>query len=103
MKPTLLLLTCANQKEADMIAQRLLDKKLAACVKQLSIKSSSWWQGKRQNAKEVLLLIETMASKFTAIEKQVKQLHSYEQFVLQEIPVTKTSAGVVEWIKGSLQ
>lgn len=102
MKLITLFLTCANQQEARKIADVLLDKKLAACVKATGVKSGFWWQGQREKANEVLLIIESAEDKFSEIEAAVRQLHSYETFALMAYPVLKSSKGVERWVRESI-
>ncbi len=96
-----LLLTCSGQDEAKKITDKLLDEKLAACVRRADVKSDFWWQGKRQRAEEVQLIIESTEDKFEGIEAAVRRLHSYDTFVLTAHPVIKTSEGVENWVKES--
>lgn len=96
------MLTCANAKEAQKITNALLDKKLAACVRRVSVTSDYLWRRKRQHDREVQLIIESAEDKFDEIETTVRSLHSYETFVLMAYPVLKSSAGVEQWIKESL-
>jgi periplasmic divalent cation tolerance protein len=98
-----LFLTCANADEAQEITYKLLDGKLAACVKSTDVKSDFWWQGKKEHAAEVLLIIESSQEKFDQIETAIKEVHSYDTFVLTAYPVAKTSAGVEAWVKESLE
>jgi len=95
-------LSCANGEEAQKITDELLDEKLAACVRQTELKSDFWWRGKREQAGEIQLIIESTEDKFDAIESVVRKLHSYETFVLTAYPVLKASSGVKEWVKESL-
>jgi periplasmic divalent cation tolerance protein len=98
-----LFLTCANAEEAQKISDKLLDGKLAACVRQTDVKSSFWWEGQRQDAEEVQLIIESTEEKFVAIESVVRELHSYETFVLTAYPVVQASSGVQDWVKESVR
>jgi len=97
-----LFLTCANGEEARKISDRLLDEKLAVCVRQTEVISNFWWKGDKGQAEEIQLIIESTEEKFDAIESSVKELHSYETFVLTAYPVAKVSSGVQDWVKESL-
>jgi periplasmic divalent cation tolerance protein len=92
-------LSCANGEEAQKITDKLLDEKLAACVRQTDVKSDFWWKGQKQQAEEVQLIIESIEDKFDAIESAVRESHGYETFVLTAYPVFKASRGVVEWVE----
>lgn len=99
----ILLLACANKKEADKISQALLRKHLIACAKSFPVSSDFWWKGKICSAREVLLIMETTALNFKATEKQVRQLHSYQMPGLLSFKVNLKSRGVADWLKQSLK
>ena len=92
-----LVLTCGSWQEAQRIADALLVKHLVACVEMLEVKSKYHWQGKIEQADEVKLIMETVADNFDKIEAEVKKLHSYDTFVLQQLPVPRVSAQAAEW------
>lgn len=100
MKPNFveLVLTCGSWQEAQKIADDLLEKRLVACVEFMEIKSRYLWHGKRDEAHEIKLIMETLADNFAKVEAAIRKLHSYETFVLQMIPITKLSKGAAEWL-----
>lgn len=93
-----LVLTCGSWQEAQKIADVLLEKKLVACVEFMEIKSKYWWKHELESAKEVKLIMETIANNFDKVEQEVKKHHSYETFVLQMIPITKLSQDASDWL-----
>lgn len=97
-----LLLTCEDRAEADKIAQVLLEKRLIACAKFLPVDSCYWWEGKITDDKEILLLMESVASNFDRVEAEVAKLHSYDTFVLQALPITHVSTKATTWLHKSL-
>ncbi len=98
-----LFLTCANEQEAEKISKKLLEEKLAACIRRVAVSSDFIWKGKTDHSPEVLLIIESIHEKFDEIEAAIKPLHSYETFVLTAYPVAKTSAGVQQWMQESIK
>lgn len=92
-----LVLTCGSWQEAQHITDALLEKHLVACVEMVNITSKYHWQGKVEEANEVKLIMETVAENFDAVEAEAKKLHSYETFVLQQLPVSRLSAAAAEW------
>lgn len=94
----IIFLTCASQKEAQKIGRALLERKLVACTKMLPVSSSFWWKGKREQAREVLVIFETLEKHWTEIEEVVRKLHSYELPVMFALPVKKTTNDVLEWL-----
>lgn len=98
-----LVLTCGSWQEAQKIADSLLEQKLVACVEFMEIKSRYHWKSDIEQADEVKLIMTTVSHLFDDIEADVKKLHSYERFVLAEIPLINVSAGVADWLKNNTQ
>jgi periplasmic divalent cation tolerance protein len=95
-------LTCKDKAEADKIANTLLVKQLAACVRQLPVKSDYRWRGKIESGEEVLLMMESRDDLFEQIEAEVARLHSYETFVLTATAVNRLSNKAKGWLKHEL-
>lgn len=96
-------LTCADNSEADVISGALLSKKLIACSKQVSVSSRFLWKGNIDDAKEVLVMFETVEEKFDHIKKEIKRIHSYETPMLFSIAVSQTTDEVKKWLKEELR
>ena len=93
-----LVLTCGSWQEAQRIADSLLEKRLVACAEFLEIKSKSWWRNRLEETDEIKLILQSVADNFEKIEKEVARLHSYDTFVLQQIPLTNLSAQAQKWL-----
>jgi periplasmic divalent cation tolerance protein len=79
MTPRLVLVTASSLDEARRIADALLLPHLAACVNIVpGVESHYWWQGKREQGSEVLLMVKTSAEQFEAVSAAVRAHHSYE-------------------------
>lgn len=98
-----LFLTCASWQEAQRITDVLLEKKLVACVEQLEIRSKNWWEGAIEDTKEVKLSMLSIANNFSQIEKEITKLHSYDTFVLKQIPITYLNEDAAKWLVASLR
>ncbi|MCL5435142.1 MAG: divalent-cation tolerance protein CutA [Patescibacteria group bacterium] len=103
MKMAVYYLTCANNREADKISKVLLEKRLIACAKKVPASSMFRWKGKIDNAKEIVLMLESVEENFDKINAEVKKLSSYETYILFSIPVSKTTKGVEDWLKKELK
>ena len=100
----IIFVTASNRKEANKIAQRLLKNKLAACVNILDkIKSIFWWQGKIDQADEVLLIIKSNRKKLPKIIKLIKSIHSYEVPEIIAVPIYDGYKPYLKWIDESLR
>lgn len=93
-----LVLTCGSWQEAQKITDALLAKKLVGCVEQMEIKSKNWWKGAIEDNKEIKLIMQTVADKFDDIEKEVRKHHSYDTFVLQQLPIDRLNSEAAAWL-----
>lgn len=91
--------TAKSIEEARQIGQALVEEGLAACCNIIqSIESVFKWQGKLCVEHEVLMLTKTCADKFNAVEKRIKQLHSYEVPEIVAVPITGASKPYLDWV-----
>lgn len=99
----IVLTTASSRDEAKRIAKALVEGRLAACVNLVGgVESIYRWQGKVEEAAEVLLLIKTNVEKLEALETEVRRLHSYDvpEFLIFE--VNGGSAAYLKWLDDSL-
>ena len=95
-------LPCPNQTQAESLGIELLERKLAACTKTFPVTSNFWWQGEIYADDEVVLMIESIMSKFDEIEKVVDRLHPHDAPVLAAIEVSKMSHRTNKWLDNEL-
>jgi periplasmic divalent cation tolerance protein len=92
-------MTAATGEEALRLAEKLVGAQLAACVQILpGMQSIYRWQGNIERQSEVLLIAKTVKSRFEALEREVRALHSYETPEIVALPVTASSAPYLEWL-----
>jgi len=99
----LALVTAPDRKAARLLATLILQARAAACVNLVpGIESHYWWQGKLDQAREVLLLIKTTRALAPEVERIVHTHHPYEtpEFLVQS--VTGGSAGYLTWVRDSV-
>jgi periplasmic divalent cation tolerance protein len=73
------LVTTENQREAAKIGEGMVNARLAACANIIpEIQSVYRWKGKVVKAQEVLLILKTTKSRYRALEKAIKAMHTYE-------------------------
>jgi len=65
-------------EEAENLAQKLVENKLAACVQFFPIKSIYRWKGNIEKSEEYVLTIKTSSSRKNIIVETLQKLHSYE-------------------------
>ncbi|AFY58963.1 uncharacterized protein involved in tolerance to divalent cations [Rivularia sp. PCC 7116] len=94
----IVLVTTGSQKEAEQIANVLVEANLAACVSFSPISSIYTWQGKVHNDQEWQLFIKTDLSRFPTLEAKILELHSYEVPEIIAIPILKGHQPYLQWI-----
>src|SRR5271168_3762097 len=85
----IILCTCADREQAERIAHRLVELRLAACVNLFpGVESIYRWQGAVESASECLLLIKTSAGFSHEVQSAIASLHSYEVPEFLVLPVS---------------
>ena len=103
MSYRLAITTCPSMEEAEALAGKILQARLAACVNIVpGVLSLYEWQGKLQREQEFLLLIKSRTEGFTELEKLVQASHSYELPELIAVPIEEGSSAYLDWIDAQL-
>lgn len=93
------LVTAGSAAEGDRLARALVEERLAACVSRLAgVHSLYRWQGKVEESAEELLVIKTRADSFPALEKRVRELHSYAVPEIIALPIVHGSENYLRWL-----
>lgn len=93
------LTTSPNTKEAENLARKILETKLAACVQVLpQMKSFYFWEGKVQNDSEHLLLIKTLDEKFVELKEFIQINHSYDVPEIVALDAKDVSESYLNWM-----
>jgi uncharacterized protein involved in tolerance to divalent cations/8-oxo-dGTP pyrophosphatase MutT (NUDIX family) len=91
--------TAGSTAEADRLAHTLVEEGLAACVNRLpAVQSVYRWQGKVEQSAEELLIIKTRKTLYSALEKRVRELHSYEVPEVIALPIVAGSEPYLHWL-----
>jgi periplasmic divalent cation tolerance protein len=96
------LITASSREEADRIARRLVEDRLAACVNIVSqVRSLFVWEGKLSQENEVLLVVKSRRARFQQLATAVKRLHSYSVPEIIALPIVIGSADYLRWVSES--
>jgi len=99
-----ILCTCSSESEAEKISLHLLEEHLAACVNVVpSVRSYYRWQGVIESATEYLLFIKSSAALFSAVQKAIRQIHSYDVPEMLALPVLEGSEDYLDWLRSNLR
>ena len=104
MKSYIQVVTTADKKEdAEKIATRLVEKKLAACVQIAGpITSLYRWKGNIEKTEEWQCWIKSKEILYKEIEKEIKSIHHYEVPEIIAIPIVAGSHGYLQWLEGEV-
>jgi len=99
----LVLTTVANTEEAETLARKIVEAKLAACVQVLPpMKSIYFWEDRVQTDSEHLLLIKTLHEKYDELETFIKANHSYDVPEIVALAAEQVSESYAGWLKSYL-
>jgi periplasmic divalent cation tolerance protein len=99
--PTALVIfvTVPDETEAEKIAMRLVEERLAAGISIVTkIKSIYIWEEKLHKKDEILLIIKTNEKLFDKVKNTVQKLHSYIVPEIIALPITKGLGEYLYWI-----
>jgi periplasmic divalent cation tolerance protein len=93
------LVTASSEEQGAQLARTLLDERLCACVNILpGMRSLYRWQGKIEDAREVLLLVKTSADRIGALFARLRVVHPYENPEAIALVVDRGLPAYLEWI-----
>ena len=102
-EPIVAIITCGTYDESEEIASRLIEEKLAACVKIAGrVRSLFEWKGTVSRETEFMLMVVSERAQFDDLTKRVKQLHSYDVPEIVGLPVIVGSEDYLDWISESV-
>lgn len=100
----IVLTTVGSSDEAQRLAHALVERGLAACVSLIPNLTSIYrWQGKTEQADEILLLIKTTEDQLPALEAAIRELHSYDVPEFLVLSVESGSQPYLAWLLDSVK
>ena len=95
--------TSSSAEEAEKIARRLVDGRLAACVNVVpGMRSFYRWKGNIEDTAEWLLIIKSSREHFDALQTALEKLHSYEVPEVIALPVIDGARNYLNWMESEL-
>ena len=97
------LVTCPTAAAAKRLAAQVVADQVAACVN-LVPRVQSWfrWEGRVDQAREVLLLIKTTTGGFEALRRAILKRHPYDVPEIIALPIVNGHAPYLAWIGESV-
>lgn len=98
MAYAVLLTTAPDKGAAQRLAKALIEGRLAACVQMLPIDSVYAWQGKIEEAAEILLICKIKRADYAEVEAAILKLHSYATPEIVMLPIEAGLSAYLGWI-----
>lgn len=95
----LVLTQLPDRASADALAAALVGARLAACVSVgAPVDSLYHWRGEIETAKEIPVVIKTVAARYAEVESAIRARHPYELPEIVAVPVCDGLRPYVDWI-----
>ena len=95
----LVLTQLPDRASADALAAALVGARLAACVSVgAPVDSLYHWRGEIETAKEIPVVIKTVAARYAEVESAIRAGHPYELPEIVAVPVCDGLRPYVDWI-----
>ncbi len=97
------LVTAPDLRAARKLAQAALEARLIACANLVPrVESHYWWQRKIQSGHEILLILKTIKSRLSALEKLIISKHPYDTPEFLVLEVKAGNRKYLAWLDASL-
>lgn len=92
--------TVPNREEGESLAERIVERRLAACVQVMpEMRSFYVWEGAVQREPEHLLLIKTEAENWDMLREFITENHTYTVPEIVAVEAERVSGPYSEWIR----
>jgi periplasmic divalent cation tolerance protein len=100
----LVYITAKDKAEALALGRSLVEARLAACANVLEGMTSVYrWQGKLEEASEVVLIAKTESRLVRELVAAVQKEHSYDIPCALVLPVVEGAGPYMNWLSGELR
>lgn len=94
----IVLTTFESNEQAEKCVDIIIERKLAACVQMIPIRSRYFWDNSVQQDNEILVLLKTRGSLYDALKKTLEKIHPYDTPEILRISVVDGAKPYLEWI-----
>jgi periplasmic divalent cation tolerance protein len=103
-KYLLVMTTVPDSEVGQIIAEKVIEERLAACVT-ISAPGQSlyWWHKKIRQDQELTLFIKTKEEAYSKLEEKIRQLHPYDIPEIIALPVLAGNKDYLKWIDSETQ
>ena len=94
------LTTTPTAEEAEVLARKIIEAKLAACVQVVpQITSFYFWENEVKKDSEQLLFIKTLPTKFDQLKDFIQENHTYEVPEIVALSAEKVADNYLNWMR----
>lgn len=93
--------TVGTREEANRLAHALVERRLAACAQISEIRSVYTWKGAVQDETEFRVLVKTTGERYPAVERAIRELHSYELPAIHAVRFEHVYEPYAAWIESN--
>ena len=91
--------TVPDTDVGQIIAEKILEERLAACVTlQAACQSLCWWKGNITQNQEHTLFIKTKKEAYPKLEEKIQKIHPYDIPEIIALPILTGSEDYLGWI-----
>lgn len=91
--------TTDSREEADRLARGAVEARVAACAQIVGpITSVFWWEGAVDTAQEWQVVFKTTTNAYPALERHLREAHSYDVPEILCLPVTAGNPAYLAWL-----
>lgn len=92
-------LTAPSMEAAGALARALVSARLAGCVNLLpGMKSVYTWEGRIEEADEVVLIVKTTVDRWPELERRIRELHPYQTPCILGFDAAVAGEAFARWI-----
>jgi periplasmic divalent cation tolerance protein len=95
--------TFESKKDAELIARKIIDANLAACIQLSEVESYYKWNNKTENAHEYKIEIKTSDKNYKKIEELISKNHKYKIPEIIANKISKGSKKYLNWMKSEIK
>ncbi len=98
------LTTTPNIEEAENLARKIIEEKLAVCVQVLpQITSFYFWENEVKKDSEQLLFIKTLPEKFDQLKDFIQENHSYDVPEIVALRAEEVAESYLSWMRAYIE
>jgi len=99
----LIFVSFETKRDAEMVANYLVDKRLAACVIIFPVHSFYRWKGKKLTPKEFEAIIKTKRENFKKIQEEIEKSLPYEIPQIIAVEAKQVNEKYLKWLRSEVK